>query len=65
MRESTLPTPHTGARGFQLRRTAAQAISQLEVTARNYPNGKHPEAGNLKSFFLACASACASIEVVG
>jgi len=63
MRESDLPSPNIGSRGFQLRRSAAQAISQLEVIAPNYPDGKHPEAGSLKAFFLACATACEPIEV--
>lgn len=58
MREDNLPSPNIGSRGFHLRRVAAQSISQLQVVAPNYANGKHPQAATLKAFFLACAAAC-------
>lgn len=60
MRESDLPSPNIGARGFHLRRVAAQAISQLEVVAPAY-GGTHPEAQALADFFTACANALADI----
>lgn len=64
MQEATLPSPQIGARGFHLRRVAVSAISQLEIVARNYPNGKHPDAAALKAFFDACSAAIAPFVVV-
>lgn len=57
MREETLPSPNIGSRGYHLRRVAAQAISQVEVAAGYYPNGKHPDAKALSDFFAACKAA--------
>lgn len=62
MREATLPSPNIGARGFHLRRVAAQAISQVEVIAAHYPDGKHPDASALRAFFSACANACEALD---
>jgi hypothetical protein len=62
MREASLPSPNCGQRGYHLRRIAAQAISQLEVVAPNYPDGKHPAASELRNFFSFCANALAAID---
>jgi hypothetical protein len=56
MRETALPSPNIGGRGHHLRRVAAQAISQIEVIAPNYPGGLHPQATDLRNFFIACAN---------
>lgn len=63
MIESALPSPKIGARGYHLRRIAAQSISQLEVSARAYTGGVHPDAATLKAFFTACADALTPITV--
>lgn len=62
MRESDLPSPNIGARGYHLRRIAANAISQLQVSAPSYPGGKHPEGSTLRAFFSACANACIPLD---
>ena len=61
MRVETLPSPGTLAQGFLLRRTAAQAISACEITARATPGGKIRTAATLSAFFTACAAALADI----
>jgi hypothetical protein len=55
MRESDLPSPDIGGKGFHLRRITAQAISQLQVG--NYGNGRHPAAVALSAFFAAAKAA--------
>lgn len=55
MREASLPSPGIGSCGYHLRRVAAKAISQVQSAARHYPDGKHPEATQLRAFFSACA----------
>lgn len=62
MREATLPSPNIGPRGYHLRRIAAQAISQLEVVAARYADGKHPDAGALADFFAACKAAADALK---
>jgi hypothetical protein len=62
MRETDLPSPAIGGKGHHLRRIAAQAISQLEIAARNYPQGKHPSATNLAAFFDAAKAAADAIK---
>jgi len=62
MRETDLPSPNIGARGFHLRRLASQAISQIEIAARGYPGGIHPEATNLRAFFSACADSMIAMD---
>lgn len=57
MKESTLPSPGLGSKSLALRRFAAYEISSIEVSARNYPNGVHPDAAQLATFFTACAAA--------
>lgn len=57
MREASLPSPAVGSVGFHLRRIAAKAISGIEIVAPRYPTGKHPQAGALRAFFIACAEA--------
>lgn len=56
MRDSSLLSPGLLAQGFSLRRTAAQAISSIEITARATPGGKTRAAGQLAAFFTDCAS---------
>lgn len=62
MRETDLPSPGIGGKGHHLRRIAANAISQLQVVAPNYPGGLHPSASSLRSFFSACANALIPID---
>lgn len=57
MRETDLPSPRIGGKGHHLRRISAQAISQLEISAPAYPNGQHPSATDLATFFAACKAA--------
>ncbi len=57
MRESDLPSPGIGGKGHHLRRIAANAISQIEIAAVGYPDGKHPSAQTLSDFFLAAKAA--------
>ncbi len=57
MRETDLPSPNIGSRGYHLRRVASLALSQMEIAAPYYQNGKHPDAAALKAFFVACADA--------
>lgn len=63
MREASLPSPDIGGNGFHLRRVAAKAISSVETVAPRYPDGKHPKAGALRAFFLACAAAIEPFDV--
>lgn len=62
MRESDLPSPDIGARGYHLRRLASQAISQLEISAPAYAGGKHPDATKLRAFFSYCANSLIPID---
>jgi hypothetical protein len=62
MRESALPSPGIGAKGYHLRRIAATAISHIQTNAANYANGKHPNATLLRAFFSACADALAPYD---
>lgn len=55
MRDFDLPSPAIGATGHHLRRVAAKAISYIQVNQR--PDGTHPLASGLRSFFAACADA--------
>lgn len=61
MKEASLPSPKIGARGYHLRRMAANAISDLEKVAPKYTNGINPNAAALKTFFDACSAAAASL----
>lgn len=62
MRESELPSPDVGGKGFNLRKTAASTISAMEVTANNYSDGRHPKAAALKAFFDACSAAADQLD---
>jgi hypothetical protein len=62
MRETALPSPNIGSRGYHLRRVATQVISQLEVAATFYPDGKHPAAATLADFFTAAKAAVDAIK---
>lgn len=65
MRDTALPSPGILSQGFLLRRTAAAAISAVEITARLTPGGKTKGAAQLSAFFTACVAALASlVEVV-
>lgn len=55
MIETNLPSPSIGGKGHHLRRIAANAISQMEVSAPNYTGGAHPNQYLLANFFLAAA----------
>ncbi len=57
MQDHDLPSPDIGGKGFHLRRIAAQAISQQEISASNYTGGQHPQAQTLAKFFAAAADA--------
>jgi len=56
MQEASLPSPDIGAKGYHLRRMAANVISQLEVVAMSYPNGAAPGASKVVAFFDACSA---------
>jgi hypothetical protein len=56
LRESDLPSPAIGGKGFHLRRIAADAISSIQKTAPAYADGYHPNAATLKAFFIECAA---------
>jgi len=56
LRETDLPSPNIGSRGYHLRRVMAQAISQLEIAAEHYPNGEHPSAQAFTDFLNAAKS---------
>ncbi len=62
MRDSTLLSPGLLAQGFLLRRTAASAISSVEITARSTPGGRTRAAATLAAFFTDCASKLSSIS---
>lgn len=64
MREETLPSPDIGGKGYHLRRIAANAISQLEIAASAYGNGRHPAGIPLAAFFTACATAATALAAV-
>lgn len=57
MRETNLPSPGRLSNGHNLRRTAAIAISSVQMAAAHTPGGKVRSANVLKAFFTACASA--------
>ncbi len=57
MREASLPSPGITSLGYHLRRVCAKAISYIEKNSRHYPSGIHPEATQLRAFFVACADA--------
>lgn len=57
MQDHDLPSPDIGGKGFHLRRVAAQAISQQEISAVSYGGGQHPSAQTLAKFFAACSDA--------
>jgi len=56
MQEASLPSPDIGAKGYHLRRMAANVISQLEIVAMSYPNGAAPGASKVVAFFNACSA---------
>lgn len=56
MRETDLPSPKIGSTGHHLRRVAAKAISEIQVSAPRYTNREHPNADDLITFFKACAA---------
>lgn len=60
MQEANLPSPNLGAKGYHLRRIAANAISHLEVVAQAYADGAAPDADDLVTFFTTCAAAAAT-----
>jgi hypothetical protein len=60
MRETDLPSPNVGGKGFHLRRIAAAAVSQFEVSAAGYTNGVHPESQTLANFFTSAADFAAA-----
>ena len=62
MRESQLPSPGIGGKGYHLRRIASLAISRLQVQSGNRAGGKHPDATTLRAFFSACADALIPID---
>lgn len=62
MRETTLPGPGVISQGQELRRVAAQAISQIEIVAARTPGGKTRAAATLATFFTACATALDNIK---
>lgn len=64
MREQDLPSPGSGAKGFVLRRVAAQAISAMQVSAPKYTTGQHPAAAALSAFFAACKSAADTLNLL-
>jgi len=64
MRESDLPSPSIGGKGHHLRRISANAISQIEIGATAYTNGRHPQAQKLKDYFDACSAAVAGFVPV-
>lgn len=55
MRETDLPTPGIGGKGYHLRRILAQGISSIQVNA--YANGKHPAAVTLSAFLADAKTA--------
>lgn len=59
MRITGLPTPGPLSVAVELRRVAAFAISSLEIVAMRAPSHKVSWAGQLQTFFTACAAACA------
>lgn len=61
MRDTTLPSPGVLAQGHNLRRTAAAAISAIEITARRTPGGKTLGARQLSDFFTACAASLSTL----
>jgi hypothetical protein len=61
MRVDSLVSPGILAQGYLLRRTAAQAISSVEITAKSTPGGKTQGAKTLKAFFDACSAALTAL----
>lgn len=64
MRETDLPSPSIGGKGHHLRRIAVNAISQVQISATAYTNGRHPNAQALSDFFTAAATALAGLVPV-
>ena len=65
MRVDTLLSPGILSQGFLLRKTAAQAISSIEITAKVTPGGKTAAAARLSAFFSDCVTKLATyVEVV-
>lgn len=62
MRETTLPGPGVISQGHELRRVAAQAISQIEIVAARTPGGKTRAAATLAAFFTAAAATLDNIK---
>lgn len=63
MKEADLPSPGIGSKAMHLRRTAANAISALQVTAPKYIGGIHPGTTQLQAFFAACSAAFNPVAV--
>ena len=58
MRIEDLPSPGALTMAHDLRRYAAQAISQVSIVADITPGGKLDTGRSLRDFFLACAKEC-------
>lgn len=56
MRIEDLPSPGALTMAHDLRRYAAQAISQMQIVADITPGGKLDTGNSLHAFFLACAA---------
>jgi hypothetical protein len=56
MRDTDLPSPGLLSNGFLLRRTAAIAISAIQIQAGKTAGGKTPAAAKLQAFFTGCAT---------
>ena len=61
MRIETLPSPGLLSNGIGLRREAAKAISQIEITAGRTPGGKTINAKSLYDFFVAAAGSVSTL----
>lgn len=57
MQDYELPSPDIGGKGFHLRRIAANAITQNEISALNYTGGVHPSRTVFAKFFASCLDA--------
>jgi hypothetical protein len=62
MRDDQLPSPGLVTNGNHLRRVVANVLSYIEVNKR--PDGTHPEADNLKTFFDAASTEAAKYDEV-
>lgn len=61
MRDTDLPSPGLLSNGFLLRRTAAIAISAIQIQAQKTAGGKTPAAAKLSAFFAGCVTALAGL----